>query len=175
MKEDNIEFFDIVNEKDEIIGKIREDEQKTVKPSQLRFINIIITNKDNMILVPKRSSNRKIFPNCYDFSVGGHVNSGESYEKAAYRELKEELGIEDVKLQEVAYFSPFSSDSNTFQKVYLLKYDSEICNYDRNGIEKIYYKSKQEIQELMKNKSSLFKTDYFVVMEYLFDKNYLKE
>lgn len=174
MKEDNIEFFDIVNEKDEIIGKIKEDEQNTVKPSQLRFINIIITNKDNMILVPKRSSNRKIFPNCYDFSVGGHVNSGESYEKAAYRELKEELGIEDVKLQEVAYFSPFSSDSNTFQKVYLLKYDSEICNYDRNGIEKIYYKSKQEIQELMKNKSSLFKTDYFVVMDYLFNKNYLQ-
>ena len=128
-----------------------------------------------MILVPKRSSNRKIFPNCYDFSVGGHVNSGESYEKAAYRELKEELGIDNVKLQEVAYFSSFSSDSNTFQKVYLLKYYREICNYDTNGIEKIYYKSKQEIQELMKNKSSLFKTDYFVVMEYLFDKNYLKE
>ncbi len=172
MKEDNIEFFDIVNEKDEIVGKIKEDEQNIVKPSQLRFINIIIINKNNMILVPKRSSNRKIFPNCYDFSVGGHVNSGESYEEAAYRELKEELGIEDVKLQEVAYFSPFSSDSNTFQKVYLLKYNSEIYNYDRNGIKKIYYKSKKEVQELMKSTPSLFKTDYSVVMEYLFNKNY---
>ena len=89
MKEDNIEFFDIVNEKDEIVGKIKESEQNTVKPSQLRFINIIITNKDNMILVPKRSLNRKIFPNCYDFSVGGHVNLGEDYEQTAYRELKE--------------------------------------------------------------------------------------
>lgn len=174
MKEDNIEFFDIVNEKDKIVGKIKEDEQNTVKPSQLRFINIIITNKDNMILVPKRSSNRKIFPNCYDFSVGGHVNSGESYEEAAYRELKEELEIENVKLQEIAYFSPYDSDSNTFQKVYLLNYNSEIIDYDREGIEKIYYKSKQEIQELMKNKSSLFKTDYFVVMKYLFNKNYLQ-
>lgn len=168
---DNTEFFDIVNEKDEIVGKIRENEQNIVKPSQLRFINIIIINKDNMIVVPKRSSNRKIFPNCYDFSVGGHVNSGENYDEAAYRELKEELGIENVKLQEVAYFSPFSSNSNTFQKVYLLKYDSEICNYDRDGIERIYYKSKQEIQELMKNEPSLFKTDYFVVMEYFFNNN----
>ena len=168
-----MEFFDIVNEKDKIIGKIREDEQNTVKASQLRFINIIIINKDNRILVPKRSSNRRIFPNCYDFSVGGHVNSEESYEEAAYRELKEELGIEDVELQEVAYFSPFSSNSNTFQKVYILKYNDEICNYDRDGIERIYYKSKQEIQELMKNKPSLFKTDYPVVMEYLFNKNYL--
>ena len=70
MKKDSVEFFDIVNEKDEIIGKIRENEQNTVKPSQLRFINIIVINNDNTIVVPKRSSNRKLFPNCYDFSVG---------------------------------------------------------------------------------------------------------
>jgi len=118
----------------------------------------------------QRTSNRRKFPNCYDFSVGGHVNSGEKYEEAAYRELKEELGIENVKLKEVAYFSPFESNSNTFQKVYLLKYNENIFNYDRDGIEKIYYKSKQEIQELMYNEPSLFKTDYFVVMEYLFNK-----
>lgn len=173
MKEDNVEYFDIVNEKDEIVGKISENEQKAVKPSQLRFINIIIINNDNMIVVPKRSSNRKLFPNCYDFSVGGHVNSGENYEEAAYRELKEELGIKNVKLKEIAYFSPYDSDSNTFQKVYLLKYNSEIYDYDRDGIEKIYYKSKKEIQELIKNKPNLLKTDYSVVMKYLFDKKYL--
>lgn len=111
MKEDNIEFFDIVNEKDKIIGKISEDMQNIVKPSQLRFTNII-TNEDRKIVVLKRSSNRRIFPNCYDFSVGGHVNSGEEYEEAVYRELKEELGIANVELQEVAYFSPYDSDSN---------------------------------------------------------------
>ena len=173
MKEDNVEYFDIVNEKDEIVGKISENEQKAVKPSQLRFINIIIINNDNMIVVPKRSSNRKLFPNCYDFSVGGHVNSGENYEEAAYRELKEELGIKNVKLKEIAYFSPYDSDSNTFQKVYLLKYNSEIYDYDRDGIEKIYYKSKKEIKELMNEEPNLFKTDYSVVMKYLFDKKYL--
>lgn len=168
--EDKIEFFDAVNEKDEVIRKIADDKQNTVKSSQLRFVNIIIINDDNKILLPKRTSNRRKFPNCYDFSVGGHVNSGEKYEEAAYRELKEELGIENVKLKEVAYFSPFESNSNTFQKVYLLKYNENIFNYDRDGIEKIYYKSKQEIQELMYNEPSLFKTDYFVVMEYLFNK-----
>ena len=173
MKEDNVEYFDIVNEKDEIVGKISENEQKAVKPSQLRFINIIIINNDNMIVVPKRSSNRKLFPNCYDFSVGGHVNSGENYEEAAYRELKEELGIKNVKLKEIAYFSPYDSDSNTFQKVYLLKFNSDIFDYDIDGIEKIYYKSKKEIQELIKNKPNLLKTDYSVVMKYLFDKKYL--
>lgn len=173
MKKDNIEFFDIVNEKDEVIGKIPENMQNTIKPSQLRFINIIITNDDKKIVVPKRSSNRRIFPSCYDFSVGGHVNFGENYEDAAYRELEEELGITNAKLQEVAYFSPYDSNSNTFQKVYLLKYNNEITNYDQDGIEKLYYMTKEEIKILMNDTPNLFKTDYFVVMEYLFNKKYL--
>ena len=173
MKKDIIEFFDIVNEKDEVVGKISENRQNTIKPSQLRFINIIITNNDRKIVVPKRSSNRRIFPNCYDFSVGGHVNSGEEYEEAAYRELKEELGITNVKLLEVAYFSPYDSNSKTFQKVYILKYNNEITNYDQDGIEKLYYMTKEEVKKLMNNKPNLFKTDYFVVMKYLMDKNYL--
>ena len=173
MKKDNIEFFDIVNEKDEVVGKISENRQNTIKPSQLRFINIIITNNDRKIVVPKRSSNRRIFPNCYDFSVGGHVNSVEEYEEAAYRELKEELGITNVKLLEVAYFSPYDSNSKTFQKVYILKYNNEITNYDQDGIEKLYYMTKEEVKKLMNNKPNLFKTDYFVVMKYLMDKNYL--
>ena len=169
MKKDDIEFFDIVNENDEVIGKITEDKQKNVKPSQLRFINIIITNNDNKIIVPKRSSSRKMFPNCYDFSVGGHVNSGENYDEAAYRELNEELGITNVDLHEVAYFSPYNSDSNTFQKVYLLKYSNEIFDYDRDGIEKIYYMSVEEIKKLLNTSSELFKTDYSMVIDYLID------
>lgn len=169
MMKDEIEFFDIVNENDEVIGKIKENEQKNIRPNQLRFINILIFNDENKILVPKRSSNRKIFPNCYDFSVGGHVNSGETYEQAAYRELEEELGIKNVELNKVAYFNPYISESNTFQTVYTLNYNKAITNYDKDGIEDIFYFSKEEIKKLMNNNPNLFKTDYFVVMKYLFN------
>lgn len=169
MMKDEIEFFDIVNENDEVIGKIKENEQKNIRPNQLRFINILIFNNENKILVPKRSYNRKIFPNCYDFSVGGHVNSGENYEQAAYRELEEELGIKNVELNKIAYFNPYISESNTFQTVYTLNYDKAIINYDKDGIEDIFYFTKEEIKELMNNKPNLFKTDYFVVMKYLFN------
>lgn len=166
---DELEYFDIVNDNDEVVGKIKESEQKNIKQNQLRFINILIFNDENKILVPKRSSNRKIFPNCYDFSVGGHVNSGENYEQAAYRELEEELGIKNVKLNKVAYFNPYISESNTFQTVYILKYEKAIINYDKDGIEDIFYLTKEEIKELMNNNPKLFKTDYFVVMKYLFN------
>lgn len=169
MMKDEIEFFDIVNQNDEVIGKIKENEQKNIRPNQLRFINILIFNNENKILVPKRSSNRKIFPNCYDFSVGGHVNSGETYEQAAYRELEEELGIKNVELNKVVYFNPYISESNTFQTVYTLNYNKAITNYDKDEIEDIFYFTKEEIKKIMNNKPNLFKTDYFVVMKYLFN------
>lgn len=130
-----IEYFDVVNEKDQVIDKISEERQNLVNPSQLRFINIIIADGENKIIVPKRSSNRKIFPNCYDFSVGGHVNSGESYNEAAYRELKEELGISKVKLKEIAYFHHLKAKAILFK----MRYNRHIINYDKNGIDNILY------------------------------------
>ena len=35
-------------------------------------------------------------PGLWDTSSAGHLNSGESYEEGAYRELWEELGIKTV-------------------------------------------------------------------------------
>ena len=55
----------------------------------------------------------------------------------------------------------------------ILKYNNEITNYDQDGIGKLYYMTKDEIQELMNDKPNLFKTDYFAVMKYLFNKKYL--
>lgn len=37
----------------------------------------------------------------FDHSVGGHVEAGEDYETAAYREAEEELGIAGVKFEEI--------------------------------------------------------------------------
>lgn len=48
---DRMEFFDIVDENDKVIGKISEEMQNTVKPAQLRFINIIIINSDDIRLL----------------------------------------------------------------------------------------------------------------------------
>ena len=45
-------------------------------------------------LLQLRSGEKDNFPNCWDVSVAGHVNAGESIREGALRELKEELGIE---------------------------------------------------------------------------------
>lgn len=164
-----MEYFDLVDEKDNIIKKIKETEQ--VQPNKLRFINIIIIDENKKIIVPKRSGNKRIFPNCYDFSVGGHVNSGESYEQAAYRELKEELNIENVKLIEIGYFNPYKDNVDTFSKLYLLRYNNKIEEYDKEGITEIFYMTIDEIKELIIKEPKKFKSDYEKMIKYIINKN----
>ena len=46
------------------------------------------------VLLQQRSAKSEVFPSCLDISSAGHVRAGESYEDAAMRELKEELGLD---------------------------------------------------------------------------------
>lgn len=57
----------------------------------------VFIEKDNKILITKRSPNKDHAPNEWEAGITGRVNQGETIEKAALREAKEELGI-DVKL-----------------------------------------------------------------------------
>lgn len=64
----------------------------------------LLTNRDGEFLLQKRSSNVPNYPGCWDASAGGHIDQGETPEQAAYRELSEELGIDDVELEQQAEF-----------------------------------------------------------------------
>ena len=155
----DIEYLDLVDKNDNVIGKEDRDEIYKKGLRNFRVINIMIFTSDGKIIVPQRSADRRVFPNCYDFSVGGHVSSGETYEQAAYRELEEELGITGVKLQEIGYFKPYDIDTSSFSKMYKLTYDGDL-NYDKQGIKEIFYMTKNEISELVNNSPEKFKEDY---------------
>lgn len=167
-----IEYLDLVDENDNVIGK--EDRNVIYKNNwrNFRVINIMIFTSDNKIVVPKRSANRRLFPNCYDCSVGGHVSSGETYEQAAYRELEEELGITGVKLEEIGYFKPSDIDTSAFSKMYKLVYDG-ILDFDRDGIEDIYYMDKEEVRKLIEENPAQFKGDYPKFFKWLDDNGVL--
>lgn len=92
-----------------------------------------------------------------DHTVGGHVDTGETYEQAAYREMEEEIGLTGVKLKPIA------------TSVYS---DEEVCNHmfgifectapknwkfvPNEEVEKIKPMNIKEITALMKNKPKLF-------------------
>src|SRR3989338_1902809 len=87
-----MEYFDIVNENDEVIGKASRDE---VHQKHLihRAVTIFVFNSKNKLFMIQRSRKKKLNPLKWQGSASGHVQSRETYEQAAKRELKEELNI----------------------------------------------------------------------------------
>lgn len=57
-------------------------------------VHIWLYTTEEKILLQKRASTKKVFPNLWDISVAGHVGSGEEIETAALREVSEEIGLE---------------------------------------------------------------------------------
>lgn len=87
------EFFDVVNENDQIIGR---DSRHEVHRKNLRHraVHIFVFNHRGEVFLQRRSRWKDKHPMTWDSSAAGHVNSGEDYETTAPRELEEELGIQ---------------------------------------------------------------------------------
>jgi len=86
------EKVQIVDENDQAIGSATREET-WAKGLYHQTIHIIITDKAGNILLQKRSSQKKLYPNRWTNAVSGHVDEGETYETSASRELLEEIGI----------------------------------------------------------------------------------
>ena len=56
-------------------------------------VHVWLYTLDEKILLQKRSPTKKVFPNLWDISVAGHIGAGEEIEKAALREVFEEIGL----------------------------------------------------------------------------------
>ena len=86
------EIFDIVNERDEVIGQNtrREVHARGLKH---RAVHVLVFNSRGETFLQKRSMTKDREPGKWDSSSSGHVNSGEDYDACAVRELREEIGL----------------------------------------------------------------------------------
>lgn len=50
------------------------------------------------VLMQRRASSKDVAPDCWDLSLGEHLQPGETYAQAAHRGLAEELGIAAIEL-----------------------------------------------------------------------------
>jgi isopentenyldiphosphate isomerase len=124
MKDDN-ELLDIVDENDLVVGKTTRSKIYKQGLQNHRVINAFLQNSKGQIWVNRRSKNVSMFPGGLDLSVGGHVKSGESYEQALKREVKEELNIDlnEVRYCLLDYLSPYRDGVSAFTKLYMIESD----------------------------------------------------
>ncbi|MAG15942.1 hypothetical protein CMO88_02680 [Candidatus Woesearchaeota archaeon] len=118
-------FIDIVDEEDNVTGKATYEEIMD-KGLIFRAANVFVFNSKGELFVHKRSRNLSTFPGMYDVKMGGIVDSGESYDEAAVRELKEESRIENIELEFLFTFKFRSSKYKNNRKVYKCVYDGDI-------------------------------------------------
>jgi isopentenyldiphosphate isomerase len=85
------------------------------------------------VLVQKRASAKTTWPNLYDISAAGHIDSGETPIIAAIREAKEEINLDIdstqlklISVMRIQLATETGLIENEFQWLYLLKLSSDI-------------------------------------------------
>ena len=86
------ETFDVVDERDEVVGQLS---RKEVHRQGLRHraVHVLIFNSKGEVFLQKRSMKKDNFPGRWDSSAAGHVDTGEDYDACVLREVREELGF----------------------------------------------------------------------------------
>lgn len=144
-----MEFSDIVNENDEAVGKAS---KKEIYEKQLlhRIVHVMVFNGKGEMALQLRSKNTPFCPLHWCTSAGGHVQSGESYEAAALRELKEEIGAE-AKI-DFAYKDLYTVSGNfrKFLVTFKTMFDGSF-KINPAEVEKAEFFSLDEIQKMANN------------------------
>jgi isopentenyl-diphosphate delta-isomerase len=116
------ELLDLVDSNDNVIGTLSRHDVLSLEENNVGFtraVGVFIVNDQGQLWVPRRGVHKKIAPGGLDFSAGEHVGSGEPYEVAAIRGLKEELNItaDPTELHEFGSVPPFTG-MPYFHKIY---------------------------------------------------------
>lgn len=145
MKRDD-EMLEVVDPDGRVLRLARRSEIHG-NPSLIhRVVHVLVFDTNGRLLLQKRSQTKDVAPGKWDTSVGGHVSPGEDIEAAAFREMKEELGISACNL--TFLYSYIFSDAretelvNTFSCVH----DGPF-HHDSDEIETIEFRELNEIEE----------------------------
>lgn len=126
------EKFDVLSELGEFTGEVATRDECHSKGLWHRGVYAFIVDKDFNVLLQKRSANKKLWPNKWDVTIGGHVNAGEFGRQALIRECKEEFGIDitddDIKFI-VCTTSVYNKNgyiNNHYDECYLITKDVNV-------------------------------------------------
>jgi isopentenyl-diphosphate Delta-isomerase len=86
------EIFDIVNERDEVVGQAPRREVHA-RGLWHRAVHVLVFNSRGEVFLQKRSMKKDLAKGKWDSSSSGHVDTGENYDACAVRELREEIGL----------------------------------------------------------------------------------
>jgi isopentenyldiphosphate isomerase len=124
---DNLqELFPIVDESGTVIGSATRGVCHSGSMQLHPVVHLHVFNSKGDIYLQKRPEWKDIQPGKWDTAVGGHIDYGETPEVALLREVREELGITDFKLEFIVKYVFESLRERELVYVHRTIYDGEI-------------------------------------------------
>ena len=156
------EIYDVVDKMDHVIGQAtrREIHQKNLLH---RSIHILVFNHQNEVFLQKRSMSKDEYPGLWDTSSAGHVDSGESYDECAHRELWEELGIKAI----LKPLEKIEACQNTFHEhvqIYTCRTNAKI-NINLDEISEGKYFDLEALNSKIKKKPEQFTSSFKLIFK----------
>ncbi len=165
------EYLDIVNEENKVIGIERRD---IVHKMGLwhRGIHILLLTPKKEIILSIRSPSKDTYPNTLDCTVSEHLLPGETYKKAAYRGLKEEVGIEEQILRKLNRFKMrYGPSDNMISELYEGTASVHVLKIDKNEVSGIQLISLSLLKEMLKKNRYLFSKWTYEILKWYIGQN----
>ena len=153
------ELFDVLNEKGEYTGKVETREKCHKEGLWHKAVVVFIINSEGQVLVQRRSAKKKMWPNMWDITAGGHVLAGEFGFESIIRECKEELEIE-LNKNDITFIGATTSTNvkgeivnNHFNEYYIAnkELDETKLKLQEEEVSEVKWIDKNEIIEKIKN------------------------
>ncbi len=116
-------MLDVVDVDDRVIGVATRGDIHA-RGLMHRAVHVLVFNREGSVLLQKRSIQKDQCAGMWDSSCAGHVESGQSYQETAPRELQEELGFEPVEpLQFLFKMPPGKENGYEFAMVFAIEHE----------------------------------------------------
>lgn len=173
-----MELIDVVDENNQLTGETATIKELHEKGLWYRAVAIIVINSENELLLQKRAPTKMKLPNTWSITQG-HVDCGEEEKVAAIRETQEELGMKNLKLDDLEFFCMKKCFrkykniiDNHFKNIFLLNTDLEIGDFvlQEDEVSEVKYFSIDKLKTICQNKEK-YQNDFTKIF---FDSYFLK-
>jgi 16S rRNA (adenine1518-N6/adenine1519-N6)-dimethyltransferase len=164
----NEEIFDIVNERDEVIGQKPRNEVHRLGLLH-RAAHVLVFNSRGQVFLQKRSMQKDRQPGVWDSSASGHLDRGEEYDACALRELREEIGLRLDVPPERLFKLPASKETD-HEHVWVYRCQAEgPFTLHPGEIERGGWFTKEEVTRWMRERPEEFATALLIIWPRVLD------
>lgn len=143
------EKWDVLSVNREFLGKTVESDQELQDGEYRLVVGACIFNSKNQLLIQKRQTDKKSWPNYWDISASGSAIAGETSNQGIIREIKEELGLDLPLLDVLPQLSV--NFAKGFQDYYLIEKDVALEDIviQEEELQEVKWATLEEIKELI--------------------------